>query len=132
MGRIVPSTHTRLAHYQRSGRAGNFLSRRFLTSHRPTPTALDAPCALVVSPDYRANVYDALYHDSHPAPVGKPRKNSATPSFKFRCISQKNGGRTLLSNRLFLLAAILAGGMNLLNGLHFLFPRRAGFRRKSL
>ena len=34
----------------------------------------------------------------------------------------ENGGRTLLSNRLFLLAAVLAGGMNLLNGLHFLFP----------
>ena len=34
----------------------------------------------------------------------------------------ENGGRTLLRNRLFLLAAVLAGGMNLLNGLHFLFP----------
>ena len=34
----------------------------------------------------------------------------------------ENGGRTLLNNRLFLIAAVLAGGMNLLNGLHFLFP----------
>ncbi|MDD9972653.1 MAG: hypothetical protein OXU27_01540, partial [Candidatus Poribacteria bacterium] len=34
----------------------------------------------------------------------------------------ENGGRILLSNRLFLLGAVLAGGINLLNGLHFLFP----------
>ena len=34
----------------------------------------------------------------------------------------ENGGRVLLTNRLFLLGAVLAGGINLLNGLHFLFP----------
>ncbi len=38
----------------------------------------------------------------------------------------EKGGRSLLTNRLFLLGAILAGGMNLLNGLHFLFPTVPG------
>ncbi len=38
----------------------------------------------------------------------------------------EKGGRVLLTNRLFLLGAVLAGGMNLLNGLHFLFPSVPG------
>ncbi len=36
-------------------------------------------------------------------------------------LTERNGG-VLLRNRLFLVGAVLAGGINLLNGLHFLFP----------
>ena len=44
----------------------------------------------------------------------------------------ENGGRTLLSNRLFLLAAVLAGGINLLKRSPLPIPSRAGIGWKAL
>ena len=131
MGRTVPPTHARLAHDQRAEYVGDFLSRRCLTSHRPTPTPLDDTRTLVVCSDYRANVHDVLHHDSHPTPVGKPRKtqlschsDSATPYRKRWTDALKQPIISTGSNT--------RGGNESPKWTPLPVPCRTGFRRESL